>query len=181
MSTVLFLGAGASQALDFPPTKEFMQEADKRIHGEVYDQIVHYCHKKYGDTIDIEQVLWDLMDFENWFKKLSDGDTYKKWLMLDSKTVSNGDLLRDKGARVNKTITDIYTLVYDIYWKDVEGASEIYLPLVDLIEEYSVGEEKLIDIFTTNYDLCVENAFWGSQKRKGHLTDGFAYNGITVK
>jgi hypothetical protein len=175
MSAILFLGAGASNALGFPTTKEFMQDANKMTYGEVYNEVVDFCKKKYASqVVDIEQVLWELKDFDTWFDSLSRDDAYRRWLMLTASTVGNPRLLKEKGAKVVKLITDVYKLVYDVYWKDGTDSTEVYRPLMKLIPEP-------LDIYTTNYDLCIENAFSNADKLNGYFTDGFNYNGTTIK
>lgn len=179
-----FLGAGASKAFGYPTTVEYLDVAKKKFRDDELWQaameIIPTIRK--GEIVDIEVILQELEDFENYFNEILKKNSFKKhYLFGDNlftlvskgktanpvpvKSVYSNNLYMAKNLR-----EQIYRNIYDTYWdkpKEGEDYSYTYKELVSNFQNNN------IDIFTTNYDLCLENTFRRDQILKPLFTDGF--------
>jgi hypothetical protein len=64
--------------------------------------------------------------------------------------------------------------VYETYWgESFENSNSCYRKLLGLL-----GEP--LDIFTTNYDLCLEHVFWDDQILRDKMSDGFSFDQVDI-
>jgi len=176
MSVMLFLGAGASRAFDYPTTVEFLKIAKENIHNtRTFDYVVQFLEGRDGpNNIDIEKVLWELTDFYNCFTTIEEQGGFKKWMFFDNNLLGDSGTHRQFVNEIKKLRDKIYELVYHTYWKrDFKKSNQTYRKLFNSIK----GP---VDIFTTNYDLCVEYAFWSDTQLKDLFYDGFDYDKVDV-
>lgn len=205
MKTVLFFGAGASKPLGIPTTVDFVEEFAEEIKRKKFpdEQIKFYTtiqknlNKNHKPNNDIEAVLSILDNFAQkiTFKGLGPTATFyhiryfaklikeKFGEILPTKVLKNQkskDIemalrLRDKlktyiWKRCRKVDISKILSVYDPFFNAVaEGGADYFTP--------SKGRKiPSGDIFTTNYDLCLETFF---ERLKVKYNKGIGYNNIT--
>ena len=174
MSGVIFLGAGASKAFGYPTTVEFMETAKQRSLPDPFKEIVNYIQPK-RKTVDIEMVLGDLQDLQSAIQELRVPGHFKEWLFLQSGHVGNPNQLVQYSRNISMLISEINKLVYDTYWK--EPSEEAKATYRELASHFAPS----LDIFTTNYDLCVEHAFVDDSVDDKSFTDGFGYINRSIR
>jgi hypothetical protein len=174
MRTILFLGAGASKPFGYPTTSEFLEIAEKKGLPNPFGELVQVLKAKRR-ILDIETVLWELEDVELTIKLLDLNGSYKKYLFREQNLLGHPDQIKNYAASIPKLRQQIQRLVYDTYWAEPKNSPrEIFDELFDAIG-------RPIDVFSTNYDLCIENTFWGDPYEEGYLSDGFGYSSGTVQ
>ena len=175
MPAVLFLGAGASIQFGYPATKEFMSRLEKEKLGGVYDELVQYIRDiSIGKIVDIEKVLIEIDDYLEFYNGLSSKDTYKSWLLLRNGGFVNNAAVHNRAKHLKELRDRINRIVYDTYWQNSADSSPVYEQLLGCL-----GSPP-IDIFTTNYDLCVENAL-GDDSTRLSFCDGFLADRTAIR
>ncbi len=175
MKVTFFTGAGASAIFEFPTTKEFMDKANKVIGFDPYIDVREFITTKL-DVVDIEEILFKLKALKDFCIDSKDYDKIQYWYFLqkhktliaqENRSVLLKDYINLLPNRIEQTIDQIYSIVYDTYW-DLEKArkSKIYTTIYDFF-----GPD--ISFFTTNYDLSIENNFWNKPNLRNLLYDGF--------
>lgn len=167
---VVLAGAGASKAVQpkkFPTTLEFFERLPQSVLSDQYFQFVlGFLKTQRGDdVIDIELVLWELQKLIEFFQQVNDGSSViGRAITTNLMSSAHGGWgfgqLLDGSPQLTKnlarTIGLINQQVYDFYSYDPEPT--------ELKDNWSLLIERVLklgarlDIFTTNYDLVVENA-----------------------
>ena len=167
---VVLAGAGASKAVQpdqFPTTVEFFERLPSTVTSDGYFQFVlGFLHEQQPDeVIDIELVLWELQKLHEYFREPQNRSSIVSRaiasnLMRSVETSWSFGQLHDGSPRLSKAIEITMGLinqqVYDFYSYDPEPADlkNSWSPLIYRLIEFG----SRLDIFTTNYDLVIENA-----------------------
>lgn len=173
--TVLFLGAGASYPLGYPPTREFVTNfmADLKKNGksnEAYflDSIL----KRINENMDIEQVLELVEALENSFNSYPTEPFFRTHTTVINIGGTNWELPTLR-SNINSLIQEIEKEVFEVYrWKPavLNKAKELYEPFFNLVKN-RLSNDKQLFIFTTNYDKVIEEV--GSALKEYEVVDGF--------
>ncbi|MCH8029394.1 MAG: SIR2 family protein [Candidatus Dadabacteria bacterium] len=182
----LFLGAGASRAFGFPTTVEFIEIVNNFELGTTNQRQIYEAAKRYflnRDIIelDIEKILLALDKYEKWITYSFDEVGLHSDLILNNYDCIINKLTSSNKMKLEERLVDdrrsiqglkkiIYTIIYDTYWKDPDESEEDYR---EAYKKFLLLFSKPLDIFTTNYDLCIENTFWNDDTLDGQLNVGF--------
>lgn len=180
--TAIFLGAGASRAFGYPTTVELVDKIDSVTHKrELLGHTVEYLRNKSNSKIvDIESILWELDDLQNWIQELKSKDKFKREYIYHSNEYKfrNSHLeyrFKEILEQVESLRRDSYETVYHAFWEEQQGDYEkCEVTYSKFFSNFNIP----LNIFTTNYDLCVEKPFWQGLLPNERLCDGFEYNGI---
>lgn len=176
MKISLFLGAGASVPFQKPTTLEFKRRFTRDSYGNsrkdprLRDAILN--HHEYPDIEHVLQALREIREFEN-----SKGGKFITWLgdgllfrYSNSHTVKYDELVR---SEITPLENEIKKAVFDYYrWDSSVNATlrKIYDSIFNMIIKY----QKDIHVFTTNYDIAIEEYCGITNEHK--CIDGFVYN-----
>lgn len=168
---VVLAGAGASKAVSsshFPTTVEFFERLPDSVQADKYFQFVlsYVQNLRNESAIDIEIILWEMQKLLNFYSQINEEPSIIKNAVHGNLIASvnqgwNSGQLAD-GSRllfdsIQNSLGLINEQVYDLYGRDPEPE--------ELSDNWELLISKLIDndfhtdIFTTNYDLVIENAF----------------------
>ena len=166
---LVFVGAGGSAAVDpeqYPTTAKFFDRLPKNIIEEPSFIHIHEflkTRKKAGQPIDIEEVLWTLVELQNYFEESLDTNRIAGWTMeqnrlhrFDESIDTHRFCRRMNGFRSQFTglIDRINTLVHELYAKRPTDDQLIdWTFLLQQLQEL----HPVVDIFTTNYDRVLED------------------------
>jgi len=172
---IFLFGAGASAPLGLPVTKGFLKD----FYGakvESFNVLLQYFKVKNPEDLDIEQVFDTLNEIVNIKNSLiyhvfSENRTwnvnnlfsYKENIknIVGSISSSYSHLFRDIKAYILRQLTFLNTeKAFNFYWS--------------IFKDYPFKEQPL-QIFTTNYDLIIEEAFCG---KYGEILDKWKNLGI---
>ena len=193
---LVFAGAGGSFAVDekqYPTTVEFFKRLPKEITDEsLFPKVCQFIKDRKGGAIDIEDMLGALGDIQEIAKKIGDPKNIMAYAMRGGlgpiggygEFTSTQEAIRTWERDCVTPLKDkINEQVYKFY-----GALPTPEKLVDWIRLLQ-GLQKLdpaIEIFTTNYDLVLEEAIelgninveWGlvHNRRRVHLEPSFWEN-----
>jgi hypothetical protein len=171
---VLFLGAGASAAFDYPTTKQFVDrlkveiaESDKsstRAEDKLLIDILTIPHVK-----DVEHVLEILQSLQVFEKHPLKEFIEKFKISIAMPSISNNleDLLTVAKILDEKIKSYVYQQ-YQFSPETIYRITSVYKPLFDKIMVHRGDNE--IPVFTTNYDRVVEKF---CQKNNCICIDGF--------
>src|ERR1041385_2966862 len=98
MSSIFFLGAGASNAFGYPTTFEFMEVVRKANLGSMYGYIVHNYLAQYKKeaSVDIEKVLWAADEFLKSIQGIKSPKTLQEWLFFNTSILGDPQNLREQ-------------------------------------------------------------------------------------
>lgn len=183
-----FIGAGASVPFNYPTTAGFLKilnETDSISNQEFWAKCYKNLYSMTEDGIrqfDIELLLKELEEYENFLAELLDQDSLKKRNLFGENTYTNVKLsgkkqqevlfegfCKEQRGNIRKLRVKIYHLIYETYAKDKEATESFKETYKHLFNKFV----KRCDIFTTNYDSCIENAFLRDKELKSKFTDGF--------
>ena len=174
---LVFAGAGSSAAIDskqYPTTVEFFSRLPEYIKQEpLFIEVCNFLgsQKEEGQPVDIEEVLWTLDELQDYCSASSDLATMPGWIMRKNRInnfipamshvhphfhegMSNllGNIVSLRG-RINQQ-------VYEFYGKSPEAGK--LTPWIELLKLFA-SYDPVVEIFTTNYDLVLENAIKSSE------------------
>ena len=170
---LLFVGAGGSAAVDaeqYPTTIEFFNRLPTDITNDpMFTTVQEFLRtkKEDGQPIDIEEILWELDNIQNYLTLSSNSDTIGGWCMMNNlfAQFSNVAVRPDGFPSALEGIIDsyveplrnrIYDLVHDFYAEPLDtnqnNGFTIWIQLLQQLQQL----DPLIEIFTTNYDLVLE-------------------------
>ena len=176
MANMLLLGAGASKPFGYPITLDFYAKARTSIvQFPLFQRFESFVStRNLVNKVDIEVVLWELEDLEITLKSFIVDGSFKEWLFFQDGLLGNPNEHRSGVQEVSRIRTTINKLVYETYWGDsFEKSNSSYRKLFRLL-----GEP--LDIFTTNYDLCLEHVFWDDHVLRDKMSDGFSFDQVDV-
>jgi hypothetical protein len=176
MAHMIFLGAGASKAFGYPTTLDFYAKAKKVVgsSGLFRNFESFVATKGPAIKVDIEVALWELEDLERTLKSFAVDGSFKEWLFFRNNSLGSIASHRETIQEVSKIRTAINKLVYETYWGDsFQESNSAYKQLFK-----KFGEP--LDIFTTNYDLCLEHFFWDDLELREKFSDGFSFDQVDV-
>lgn len=151
-----------------------METAKQGRLPDPFKEIVQFMQTN-RKTVDIEMALGDLQDLQSSIQELRAPGHYKEWLFFKSGQVGDPAHVLQYSRNINTLVGEINKLVYDTYWKaPSEEAKETYRELASHLSPS-------LDIFTTNYDLCVEHAFADDNIDDKSFTDGSGYINRSVR
>ena len=173
---VLFAGAGASKAVDsnqYPTTIEFFERLPDEIRqAKPFDAVLTYLKaQQHSDIIDIEQVLWALTEWVEFEGTMTDVRRVPGWLLEENRIANITDQNTDWRAPINvasslaktvKTlISGINKHVYEWYspLPTQKQLDRSWLPLLRGLLQI----DPRVEVFTTNYDLVLEQAVHTAQ------------------
>jgi hypothetical protein len=174
---VIFAGAGASRALQdsqFPTTVEFFEALPPSIttdaHFSFFESFVR--SSKNDDTIDIEEILLELQRLLSFLQAANDNQSIIGRAVANNllARVQNGwgfGQLHGGGTRLAEQLGQlqgrINAQVYQLYSKEPTDSEldQTWNPLLSHLIDKSH-----LDIFTTNYDLVVENSIQSVRSEK---------------
>ena len=159
---LVFAGAGASYAINkdkYPTTVEFYKRLDEttkklinNVLSGILSEYIRNDEKLYNKPMDIEKVLSLINEVSDWMNKCMDtknivGDSVRR---LD-KNVYN--FVNTYMPDVVKLEDMIYRKIYDFYGgRPEESDTKVWKILIRELKNIS----KPIEIFTTNYDLVLD-------------------------
>ena len=163
---LVFVGAGGSAAVDpnqYPTTVGFFEKLPDEIKVDsVFDGVCKFLRDEKGkETIDIEDVLETLGELEADCQKMTDLTNITGWTMSGRLYVPREDLPdfhpsigRLKRVHIEPLSNQIKEHVYEFYGtRPAPNKFSTWIKLLEELEEFDPG----IEIFTTNYDLVLED------------------------
>lgn len=202
-NVLLFIGAGASKPLGIPTTIDFVEEFAKEIEREklpkeqidFYNLMQKLLNNNYKPNNDIEGVLTIL---DNFAKKITFRDLgatatfyYIRYLakLIKEKfgEVVPSTIVKAQKPKDIETAKVLREKLKAYVWKRCQEANtskvlSVYDAFFDALAEGSAhhfvapnSKQKIFsgDIFTTNYDLCIETYY---RIRGASLNNGVAYD-----
>ena len=188
---LVFVGAGGSAAVDpeqYPTTVKFFNRLPDDITGSPLFVKIHEFlkSKKGGQSIDIEEVLWNLDELRDYFQTSRDTKVISGWIMAehrinqligdapDLSPLLNGmhDLAE---TQIQNLKDEINAQVYNFYATPPD--SEKLLDWMRLLKGLAEADS-IIEIFTTNYDLVLETAI---KEAKIEVKTGRAFDDIQTR
>ena len=174
MSIALFLGAGASVPFLKPTTGEFKQRFARSNYGPSNSALKNAIlnHHEYPDIEYVLQALREIREFRNsqggkfitWFEK---GLTFQ---YANSQTIQFDKLIEKEIIPLEQ---EIRKAVFEYYrWDSSVNTTlrKIYDSIFNMIIRY----QKDIHVFTTNYDIAIEEYCGITDEHK--CIDGFVYS-----
>ncbi len=187
---LVFVGAGGSAAVDpeqYPTTARFFNRLPDEIKNDsVFVKVREFLEtQKAGQPIDIEKVLWNLDELQDYFQTSCKTEAVAGWIMgknrINQIMNTQSDLPHLLGVMSTLT-TQIENLkdkinaqVYNLYATppDPEKLSD-WIQLLKGLEKI----DSAIEIFTTNYDLVLETVI---QEAEINVETGRVSNNIQMK
>lgn len=176
MTIALFLGAGASVPFLKPTTEEFKRKFARDSYDPskktttIKDAILN--HHEYPDIEHVLQVLREIREFQN-----SEGGKFITWVgkgllfhYANSQSIKFDELII---REITPLENEIKKAVFDYYrWDSSVNITlrKIYDSIFNMITKY----QKDIHVFTTNYDIAIEEYCGITNEHK--CIDGFVYN-----
>lgn len=174
---LVFAGAGSSAAVDskqYPTTIEFFNRLPDNIKQDrLFAEVCNFLasQREKGQPVDIEEVLWTLDELQDYCSVSSDTDTMPGWIMRDNRINSFipnmssvhprfHEGMRDLSGRIVSLQGRINEQVYEFYGRSPEAGK--LTPWTELLKLFA-NYDPTIEIFTTNYDLVLENAIKSSE------------------
>ena len=166
---LVFVGAGGSAAVDpeqYPTTIKFFERLPEDIIGEPSFIHIHeflQTQREAGQPIDIEEVLWSLVELQDYFRWSLDTNRIAGWTMernrlhrFDNSVDTHQFWKRTSRFRspFTELIDRINALVHELYAKR---------PTDDQLIDWAFLLQQLqklhptVNIFTTNYDRVLED------------------------
>ena len=188
---LVFVGAGGSAAVDpeqYPTTVEFFNRLPDEIKNDpVFIKVREFLEaQKAGQPIDIEEVLWNLDELQDYFQASLDTKAVTGWIIEGNRIshlINNTpdlqylrDGMRDlTGVRIPNLKNRINAQVYNFYATnpDPEKLSD-WVQLLKGLE----GIDSAVEIFTTNYDLVLETAI---KEAEINVETGRSSDGIQMR
>lgn len=196
---LVFAGAGASAAVDpeqFPTTAEFYRRVPTHIQNNPWYREASSFLKSLDsqNPIDIEQVLGALREMQDYCANSLDIRTFPGWVLApgqsrfsrlsESSEIEHDpfaylddilDAMRGSSNSLEELQGDINALVYELYAASPsDEALTIWIRFFESMARYELDTE----VFTTNYDLVLENAIRAGRLGKrigtGRVTDGIS-------
>lgn len=169
-NVVVFAGAGASKAVNqtsFPTTVEFFERLPPAIQNDtIFGFIIDYLQSvEKPQQIDIEHVLWNaqlLIDFFRSTRTPKDVVGYavaNNFIGRVAPGQNSGNIpshALSAITRLSSFIDQVDEIVFDLY--NYEPTEEELAANWTLLLEILFREFRVVDLFTTNYDICIENA-----------------------
>jgi hypothetical protein len=179
---VLFLGAGASRAIGFPTTSEFMENLAQELNNRdtfLGEMLAYY--RELPNVKDIEHVLEILdalitCDSNPYAHSLF--DSVQPIIRMTKHEVSWGEYLKLCKKLKDYIITELYRQ-YEFDPSKVELLHKTYDKLLNMLA--GGNELHQLDIFTTNYDRSIEEYSMTARPEQielmdVELIDGFPYD-----
>ncbi|MFH1523512.1 MAG: SIR2 family protein [Chloroflexota bacterium] len=178
-SILIFAGAGASKAVSkefYPTTEDYINKLPKFVvENPIYEQAKRYLSKGKVDTvvIDIEEILGALTQLDNFSEGVTDPSRFVSWYLRRGGTPRNYNIesfideFKRTSGDVKGLISEINRQVYDLYRREPER-SELEENWLLLLMEL-LKEERWLEVFTTNYDLVLEEAL-SILRSESHIT-----------
>ena len=168
---LVFVGAGGSAAVDreqYPTTVKFFDKLPSSIKEDtLFKRVAERIEKTkpIGEPIDIEEMLWDLNEIQEYLRAPKNPETPVGWVMQQNflqqlpGTHNKANELLDglsrlEEKRVAPLISEINSQVHGFYAtlpSDIEKVSN----WIDLLRGLR-KIDPIIEIFTTNYDRVLE-------------------------
>jgi hypothetical protein len=160
---ILFVGAGASVPLGKPAMKQFVEKLAVEITAGSDASLLSALISVRGH--DLELILGDLEIFLNL--------PYVSSFVFDNENFPAYEVNRNDVANLRSLIR--HSIIREYRKIDIERAVAVYQPLFDTIFSHIHSSAYCLPIFTTNYDLAIEN-FCRKQFMQYNLTDGIEEN-----
>ena len=188
---LVFVGAGGSAAVDpelYPTTVEFFNRLPGEIKNDpVFVKVHEFLEERNGkgQPIDIEEVLWNLDELQDYFQISRNTKAIAGWIMAGNRInrlIGNApDLASLLGGmsqlepQIQNLKDNINAQVYNFYATnpDPEKLSD-WIHLLKELEKI----DSAIEIFTTNYDRVLERVI---SEAGIHVKTGRESDGIQMK
>ena len=167
---LVFVGAGGSAAVDreqYPTTARFFEKLPGSIKkNSLFKRVTEFIEntKKDGESIDIEEVLWNLSEIQEYSRVPNNPETPVGWVMEkdffrkffgfnEAPTLLDG-LSRLEENHITPLISEINVQVYERYATLPSGTEKVsaWIQLFKGLAQI----DPIIEIFTTNYDRVLE-------------------------
>jgi len=188
-STVLFLGAGASAPLGFPVTKQVMAEIGLEPSNPTKQKEVtehtELLTKIYGQLPPDKRDLEGILDF---LRTANDESSYYHLDILRNTIQAQSpadfkptieDIVTKHKEELKELEDNIKEYMFNLYVfqpeKHGDKLEKMYRPLIELLlvdRVFEIESEEL-PIFTTNYDLAIENLVDRRFMSNFEFVDGF--------
>jgi hypothetical protein len=179
-NVALFLGAGASRAVGYPTTEEFVTNLRSKLANE--DKSLENMLVSLRESPQIEDVehvlefLDSLMTFDsNQYVRATFAQRHPQ--MFTKTTEYSWTDYVNLCRKLRQRIIDELHTQYEFDPTGHETVTRIYLPLFELL--CKITGSNIQDVFTTNYDTVVEECMASERPlgdMKFKLVDGFPYN-----
>ena len=169
---LVFVGAGGSAAVDseqYPTTVGFFEKLPDEIEvNPVFDGVCKFLRDQKGkETVDIEDVLETLDELQADCQKITDFTNITGWAMSGRLFVPRTDIPdfhpsigRLKTVHIDPLSNQIKEYVYEFYGtRPAPNKLSTWIKLLKELEEF----DPAIEIFTTNYDLVLEDVIEEAQ------------------
>lgn len=184
-----FMGAGASIPFGYPATKEFLEHLNNTpsiANQEFWESTIDILQTLNKNTaLDVEVLLEELEDYEKFLSELINNKHLKNQHLFGN----NKYIKQYKNGRVDKPIEfsthcirqlaeikrfkeQIYKELYDTYANEYPSEEDCEETLKALFKIFQSGK---CDIFTTNYDTCIERLFFRDESLYSVFSDGFDF------
>ena len=186
-STVLFIGAGASAPIGFPTTRSAMEQFGlepfpdwdkiKKVtsHGKLLESIYSSLSRERKDLGGILNSIRHTKFFGRTY--LDDIDT-EPFINQYTDTAKNS--IENYRNSIDTLEKDILKHLFELYRyipdKHDRGVITYYKPLMLLADSIFSGNDYDIPLFTTNYDLVIENLVLSDFMGNYEFIDGFVYD-----
>ena len=177
---LLFVGAGGSAAVDpeqYPVARRFFEKLPAEItnHG-LYEPLRQFVSREKDEKeIDIEDLIGVLDEFQAQYKIMTDSRTFMGWVIQGSVPLVSSTKISSLTALQNEHVRPlndrIKRQVYQFY--GTPPAPE-KLPMWIVLLQGLSQIDSCLEIFTTNYDIVLEEAIEHAQV---HVNDGLDRKG----
>ena len=188
---LVFVGAGGSAAVDpeqYPTTVEFFNRLPDEIKNDpVFAKVREFLEERKGkgQPIDIEEVLWNLDELQDYFRSSLNANNMAGWMMAGNRInqlIKNaGELsnlrngMSNLGSQIQNLKNNINAQVYKFY--ATPPNSERLSDWIQLLKGIK-KTDSAIEIFTTNYDLVLERVI---SEAEIYVKTGRESDGIQMK
>lgn len=172
---LVFAGAGASAAIDikrYPTTEAFYKRLNnevKSLMGNVLGGHLnnHIAQEDSRQNMDIEKVLWYIREFKYDLSPSLDNERIS-YNFLQSSGIMPSKSVRGHIGELSTLEEKIHREIHDAYYHFPRGSD---LDVWDFLINSLVGEDRVVEIFTTNYDLVLEKVVSGKNINTGIRPD----------
>ena len=177
---LLFAGAGASAAIDikrYPTTTEFYKQLNNEVNSLMSSVLGGHLNSCISEEVadkksmDIEKVLWYINEFKYDLSPCLDNKRIS-YNFLQNQSFISIDSIRPYISELSTLEQKIYREIHEAYY-NLPSTSDVgvWNYLIKRLEE-----DKVIEIFTTNYDLVLEKVVNGKNINTGIRQDEYGRN-----
>lgn len=168
---LVFVGAGGSAAVDpeqYPTTVEFFERLPQEVTGDpLFALILAFlrAQKEDDQPVDIEEILWKLMELEEYFLLSRNVETIEGWMMNKNRLCKLDNTIPDYSRLLASMAEILQSLLVPLRNKIQALLHELYddpphlnklSNWIQFFQTLATNVDPTIEIFTTNYDVVLE-------------------------